>query len=43
MSDVSMLQLSLHGGIKSRSMGVKLIEVCGLALLMTVPAFFVGG
>src|SRR5438445_128527 len=24
-------------------MGVKLIVVCGLALLMTVPAFFVGG
>ncbi len=43
MSDVSMLQLSLPGGIKSRSMGVKLIVVCGLALLMTVPAFFVGG
>ena len=43
MSDVSMLQLSLHGGIKSRSMGVKLIVVCGLALLMTIPAFFVGG
>jgi len=38
-----MLQLSLPGGIKSRSMGVKLIVVCGLALLMTVPAFFVGG
>lgn len=43
MNDVSMLQLSLHSGIKSRSMGVKLIVVCGLALLMTVPAFFVGG
>ena len=43
MSDVSMLQLSLQGGIKSRSMGVKLIVVCGLALLMTIPAFFVGG
>ena len=43
MSDVSMLQLSLRGGIKSRSMGVKLIVVCGLALLMTIPAFFVGG
>src|SRR5256886_9845673 len=38
-----MLQLSLQGGIKSRSMGVKLIVVCGLALLMTIPAFFVGG
>jgi len=29
--------------IRSRSMGVKLIVVCGLALLMTIPAFFVGG
>jgi inner membrane protein involved in colicin E2 resistance len=28
--------------MKSRSMGVKLIVVCGLALLMTIPAFFVG-
>ena len=34
---------NLHGRIKSRSMGVKLIVVCGLALLMTIPAFFVGG
>ena len=43
MSDVSMLQLSLQGGIKSRSMGVKLLVVCGLGLLMTIPALFVGG
>ena len=35
-----MLQSSLR--MKSRSMGVKLIVVCGLALLMTIPAFFVG-
>ena len=35
-----MLQSSLR--VKSRSMGVKLIVVCGLALLMTIPAFFVG-
>src|SRR6202050_318746 len=34
------LQSSLR--MKSRSMGVKLIVVCGLALLMTIPAFFVG-
>ena len=43
MSDVSMLQSSLQGRIRSRSMGVKLIVVCGLALLMSIPAFFVGG
>ncbi len=41
MSELSMLQSSLR--MKSRSMGVKLIVVCGLALLMTIPAFFVGG
>ncbi len=41
MSDWSMLQSGF--GTKSRSMGVKLILVCGLALLMTIPAFFVGG
>ena len=35
-----MLQSSFRA--KSRSMGVKLIVVCGLALLMTIPAFFVG-
>lgn len=28
-------------GIKSRSMGLKLIVVCALALLMTIPAIFV--
>jgi inner membrane protein len=28
---------------KSRSMGVKLIVVCGLALLMGIPALFVNG
>ena len=40
MSDYSVLQSSLR--MKSRSMGVKLIVVCGLALLMTIPALFVG-
>jgi inner membrane protein len=40
VADLSMLQSSLR--MKSRSMGVKLIVVCGLALLMTIPAFFVG-
>jgi inner membrane protein len=43
MSDISMLQSSLQGRIRSRSVGVKLIVVCGLGLLMTIPAFFVGG
>jgi inner membrane protein len=40
VSDLSTLQPSLR--MKSRSMGVKLIVVCGLALLMTIPALFVG-
>jgi len=35
-----MLQSSLR--MNPRSMGVKLILVCGLALLMTIPALFVG-
>ncbi len=39
MSDLSMLQASLR--MKSRSMGVKLIVVCGLALIMAIPALFV--
>jgi inner membrane protein len=43
VSDFSALQSNLQGQIKSRSMGVKLIVVCGLALLMTIPAFFVSG
>jgi len=43
MNDLSMLQSSLPVSIKSRSMGVKLIIVCALALLMTVPSFFVSG
>lgn len=43
MSDLSILQASGSTKIKSRSMGVKLIVVCGLALLMTIPAIFVGG
>src|SRR5258707_6835585 len=38
-----MLQSNLQAGVKSRSLGVKLIVVCGLALLMTIPALFVGG
>jgi inner membrane protein len=43
VNDFSTLQSSMQTRIKSRSMGMKLIVVCGLALLMTIPAFFVGG
>lgn len=43
MSDLSTLQITLASGLKSRSLGVKLIVVCGMAVLMTIPAFFVGG
>ena len=43
MSSFSMLQPVMQAGTKSRSMGVKLIVVCGLALLMTIPALFVNG
>ena len=42
MTGASTLQLSLPSGIKSRSLGVKLIVVCILALIMMLPAFFVG-
>ena len=42
MSGFSILQSSLQARINSRSMGVKLIVVCGLALLMSIPALFVG-
>jgi inner membrane protein len=38
MNDASVLQ---SDKLKSRSMGVKLIVVCILALLMTIPSFFV--
>jgi len=37
----SILQSRFQTG--SRSMGVKLIVVCALALLVTIPALFVGG
>ena len=43
MNDISIFGSSLAGKINSRSMGVKLIVVCGLALLMSIPALFVGG
>lgn len=41
MSEFSILQSNLQTRIKSRSMGVKLIVVCALALFMTIPALFV--
>src|ERR1700748_39445 len=43
MNDFSALQANSQIRMKSRSMGVKLIVVCMLALLMTIPAIFVGG
>jgi len=41
VNDPSTFQPSLPAGIRTRSMGVKLIVVCALALLTTIPAFFV--
>jgi inner membrane protein len=41
MNDVAGLSLSLPFKIRSRSMGLKLIVVCGLALFMVIPSFFV--
>ena len=43
MSDPSLSQTALPPCLSSRSMGLKLIVVCGLALLMTIPAFLVQG
>jgi len=43
MSSLSMLQSSVQSRVQSRSMGMKLIVVCGLALLLTLPALFVKG
>jgi inner membrane protein len=43
MNDASILLPALQARFRSRSMGMKLIVVCGLALVMTVPALFVGG
>ena len=42
MNDFSVSQATSQIAIKSRSMGLKLIVVCFLALLMTIPSFFVG-
>ena len=41
MSDLTTLQADLLSKMKFRSMGLKLIVVCGLALLMLIPALFV--
>ena len=43
MNDTPMSLSSLQAGFKTRSMGMKLIVVCGMALVMTIPALFVGG
>jgi inner membrane protein len=43
MSDHPTVGSNLSATINSRSLGVKLIVVCGLALLMMIPAFFVQG
>ena len=43
MNDTSTLLPSLQARFKSRSMGMKLIVICGLAVAMTIPALFVGG
>lgn len=42
MTGISNLQLNLPPGIKSRSLGVKLIVVCVMAIIMMIPALFVG-
>jgi len=41
LNQVSALPLSVQARNRSRSLGLKLLLVCGLALLMTVPSFFV--
>lgn len=43
MNDFSISQSSLQSTITSRSMGMKLMLVCVLALFMTIPSLFVGG
>jgi len=43
MNDFSFLQSNPQSRIKTRSMGLKLIVVCGLAMLMIIPALFVDG
>jgi inner membrane protein len=41
VNNLSELQSNLKSKMTSRSMGLKLIVVCGLALLMMIPALFV--
>jgi inner membrane protein len=43
MSELSNVQGFLQARFKTLAMGMKLMIVCGLALLMCIPAFFVGG
>ena len=43
MSDLSMLHSDPQTKLNARSMGAKLIILCALALLMTIPSFFVSG
>lgn len=43
MIDASIFQSGMHTNLKSRSMGLKLLVVSVLALLMTIPSFFIGG
>lgn len=43
MSELSALRSSLQPLFKLRSMGMKLIVICGLALLMIIPMLFVEG
>ena len=43
MNDFSFLQSNPQSRIKTRSMGLKLIVVCGSAMLKIIPALFVGG
>jgi inner membrane protein involved in colicin E2 resistance len=42
VSDFWISQPGLQASMNSRSLGMKLILVCVLALLMTIPSFFVG-
>ncbi len=43
MTDAPMSLSSVQARLKTRSMGMKLVVVCALALVMTIPALFVEG
>src|SRR5216684_1662253 len=43
MNGSSLLQSGAQIRLSSRSMGLKLLVVCALAVFMTIPAFFVTG